>query len=618
MLRAWPCGQRAGVAGRRAMMADQKNLVLAIVISVVILLGYQMFFEKPRHEQQQAQQQTQQQTTGQQPAQAPQAAPGQPGAAPAVPGAPVSEMPQLGVDTSGVVGGAAADPKAERAAALKQSPRVVIHSPALSGSLALKGARIDDLLLNKYRETLAANSPNVELLHPAGTARPYYAEFGWLGDRSIKLPDRNTVWTADRSELSPGKPVTLSWDNGAGLVFEQRIELDNDYVFTVTQRVRNAGDADITLAPYGLVSRTGQPDILDFYILHEGLLGVINDTLQEIDYSDLVEGGPKRFETTGGWLGITDKYWLAAVIPDQKSHVRVSFNSAKAGTVDKFQADFLMDGRVVPKGGVIEVTNRLFAGAKQVPLLDAYESKLGIPRFDLAVDFGWFYFLTKPIFYALLWFEKYLGNVGLAILALTVAIKLLFFPLANKSYKAMSKMKALQPKMQALKDRYGEDRQRMNQELMALYKKEGVNPAAGCLPMVIQIPVFFALYKVLFVTIEMRHAPFYGWIHDLSAKDPLGMLQLFGLVQWNVPPILDVINIGIWPLIMGATMFFQMKLNPQPTDPIQAKIFMFMPLMFTFILAPFPAGLVIYWAWNNVLSMAQQWLIMRRMGVKVT
>jgi len=601
------------------MMADQKNLVLAIVISVVILLGYQMFFEKPRREEQQTQQQSQQQQAGQQqPAQTPQAAPGQPGAVPAVPGAPVSEMPQLGVDTSGVVGGAAADPKAERTAALKQSPRVVIHSPALSGSLALKGARIDDLLLNKYRETLKPNSPNVELLHPAGTARPYYAEFGWLGDRSIKVPDRNAVWTADRSELSPGNPVTLSWDNGAGLVFEQRIDLDNDYVFTVTQRVRNAGDADVTLAPYGLVSRTGQPEILDFYILHEGLLGVINDTLQEIDYSDLVEGGPKRFETTGGWLGITDKYWLAAVIPDQKSHVRVSFNSAKAGTVDKFQADFLMDGRVVPKGGVTEVTNRLFAGAKQVPLLDAYESKLGIPRFDLAVDFGWFYFLTKPIFYALLWFEKYLGNVGLAILALTVAIKLLFFPLANKSYKAMSKMKALQPKMQALKDRYGEDRQRMNQELMALYKKEGVNPAAGCLPMVIQIPVFFALYKVLFVTIEMRHAPFYGWIHDLSAKDPLGMLQLFGLVQWNVPPILDVINIGIWPIIMGATMFFQMKLNPQPTDPIQAKIFMFMPLMFTFILAPFPAGLVIYWAWNNVLSMAQQWLIMRRMGVKVT
>jgi YidC/Oxa1 family membrane protein insertase len=623
MLRARQRGRRTGATGRRAMMADQKNLVLAIVISVVILLGYQMFFEKPRREEQQTQQQTQQQSQQQQagqqqPAQTPQAAPGQPGAAPAEPGALVSEMPQLGVDTSGVVGGSAADPKAERTAALKQSPRVVIHSPALSGSLALKGARIDDLLLNKYRETLKPNSPNVELLHPAGTARPYYAEFGWLGDRSIKVPDRNAVWTADRSELSPGNPVTLSWDNGAGLVFEQRIDLDNDYVFTVTQRVRNAGDADVTLAPYGLVSRTGQPEILDFYILHEGLLGVINDTLQEIDYSDLVEGGPKRFETTGGWLGITDKYWLAAVIPDQKSHVRVSFNSAKAGTVDKFQADFLMDGRVVPKGGVTEVTNRLFAGAKQVPLLDAYESKLGIPRFDLAVDFGWFYFLTKPIFYALLWFEKYLGNVGLAILALTVAIKLLFFPLANKSYKAMSKMKALQPKMQALKDRYGEDRQRMNQELMALYKKEGVNPAAGCLPMVIQIPVFFALYKVLFVTIEMRHAPFYGWIHDLSAKDPLGMLQLFGLVQWNVPPILDVINIGIWPIIMGATMFFQMKLNPQPTDPIQAKIFMFMPLMFAFILAPFPAGLVIYWAWNNVLSMAQQWLIMRRMGVKVT
>ena len=599
------------------MGGDQKNLLLAIVISVAILFGYQFFFEKPRPAQQQAQQQAGQKEAQQQAPQPSQAPPGQPGVAPSTPAVPVGEAPQIGFDAPGAAG-AADDPQAARAGALKQSPRVAIKSPALAGSLALKGARIDDLLLTRYRETLAPSSPMVELLHPAGTAQPYYAEFGWAGDKSVKLPDGNSVWTADRDELSPGNPVTLTWDNGAGLVFEQRIALDNDYMFTVTQRVRNSGGADVSLSPYGLVSRTGTPKTLGYYILHEGLLGVINNTLQEIHYSNLVEDGPKTTKTTGGWLGITDKYWLTAVIPDQKSEVSTRFISAPAGTDHKYQADFLMDARAVPKGGVAEVTNRLFAGAKQVPLLDAYEANLGIPRFDLAVDFGWFYFLTKPIFYALIWFEKYLGNVGLAILALTVVIKLLFFPLANKSYKAMSKMKALQPKMQGLKERFGEDRQRMNQELMALYKKEGVNPAAGCLPMVVQIPVFFALYKVLFVTIEMRHAPFYGWIHDLSAKDPLGLLTLFGLVNWNVPHMLDVVNIGIWPIIMGITMFLQQKLNPQPTDPIQAKIFLFMPLLFTFILAPFPAGLVIYWAWNNVLSMAQQWLIMKRMGVKIT
>lgn len=601
------------------MGADQKNLILAIAISVAILMGYQFFFEKPRPAQQQAQEQAQQQEaqTGaqQQAPQPPQAAQGQPGGAPSAPAAPVGEAPQIGFEAPG---GAAADPQAVRAGALKQSPRVAIVSPALAGSITLKGARIDDLLLTKYRETLAPDSPMVELLQPGGTAHPYYAEFGWIGGKGVKLPDRNSVWTADRDELSPGSPVTLTWDNGAGLVFEQRIALDNDYMFTVTQRVRNAGGAEVSLSPYGLISRTGTPKTLGYYILHEGLLGVINDTLQEVDYKNLVEDGPKTAETTGGWLGITDKYWLTAVIPDQKAHVRTRFISAPAGTDHKYQADFLMDAQAVPKGGAVEVTNRLFAGAKQVPLLDAYEANLGIPRFDLAVDFGWFYFLTKPIFYALVWFEKYLGNVGLAILALTVVIKLLFFPLANKSYKAMSKMKALQPKMQGLKERFGEDRQRMNQELMALYKKEGVNPAAGCLPMVIQIPVFFALYKVLFVTIEMRHAPFYGWIHDLSAKDPLGLLTLFGLIDWNVPSMLHVVNIGVWPLIMGMTMFLQQRLNPQPADPIQAKIFLFMPLMFTFILAPFPAGLVIYWAWNNVLSMTQQWVIMKRMGVKVT
>ena len=607
------------------MMADNKNLMLAIIISVIILLVYQVFFEMPRREaemarQQQIEQQRQQQQatpqTGEQ-------APGT-GEAPPVAGSPTApvtpmqqpgDTPQLGVDTSGVVGGGGVQPGAQRDVALNRSERVRIVSPRVEGSIALTGARIDDLFLKDYRETIDPESPAVELFRPGGTARPYYAEFGWLAEQGVKVPNRTTVWTADRSRLEPGKPVLLRWDNGEGLVFEQQISLDENFMFSIEQRVRNTGTGSFTIAPYGLISRTGiPPDILNFYILHEGLLGVINDTLQEIDYDDLIESGVQKFETKGGWLGITDKYWLAALIPDQTASVQVSFNSGKAGALDKFQSDFLMAGVAVPEGATVTVTNRLFAGAKQVPLLDQYEQDLGVPRFDLAVDFGWFYFLTKPIFYALIWLQQYLGNFGLAILALTVGIKLVFFPLANKSYRAMSKMKAMQPKMQQMKERYGEDRQRMNQELMALYKKEGVNPAAGCLPMLVQIPVFFALYKVLFVTLEMRHAPFYGWIHDLSAKDPLGILTVFGLVPWDVPAILDVVNIGIWPLIMGVTMYLQQKLNPQPTDPIQAKIFLFMPFIFTFILAPFPAGLVIYWAWNNVLSMAQQWVIMKRMG----
>ncbi len=598
------------------MMTDQKNLVLAIVLSVVILMGYQFFYAKPQHDKQVAQQATQQpQPQGQ-------SGTGQPAAGASGVQAP-GAAPQLGVDTSTVAGGAGAgaDTGPTREAALKQGPRIKINSPTLTGSIALTGGRIDDLSLKKYRVDLDPKSPMVELLQPIGTAHPYYAEFGWLpADKSIKTPTATTVWTADGSELTPNNPVILRWDNGEGLIFEQVVALDDKYMFSVTQRVRNSGNGSVTLLPYGLVSRTGTPKTLGFYILHEGLLGVLDDSLHEVKYKDLAEKdeGPKRFETTGGWLGITDKYWLAAIIPDQKAHMQASFNSGKNNNVEKYQADFLIDGRPVAPGGVLEVTNRLFAGAKQVPLLDDYETLYNIPRFDLAVDFGWFYFLTKPIFYALLWFEKYLGNIGLAILALTVSIKALFFPLANKSYRAMSKMKALQPKMQALKERYGDDRQRMNQELMALYKKQGVNPAAGCLPMVLQIPVFFSLYKVLFVTIEMRHAPFYGWIHDLSAPDPLGLLTVFGLFPWDVPTALHVVNIGLWPLIMGITMFLQQRLNPQPADPIQAKIFMFMPIVFTFILAKFPAGLVIYWAWNNVLSMAQQWVIMRRMGVKAT
>ncbi|MDH3701779.1 MAG: membrane protein insertase YidC [Alphaproteobacteria bacterium] len=602
-------------------MGDQKNLLVAIVLSIAILFTYQIFYEMPRADRERAQQQKlAQQKKASPQGEAPKVGaqtgtPGAPGTA-AVPGSVAGDTPSLGVDTSGVVGATTASPAARRETALKSVPRITIDSARLEGSLSLKGARIDDLSLRGYRETIEKDSPLVELLQPLGTGKPYYAEFGWLGDRALKLPNRNSVWTTNRDTITPGVPVTLSWDNGAGLVFEQRITLDDNYMFTVTQRVRNNRTEPVTLAPYGLISRTGTPEILGFYILHEGLVGVLNETLTEVDYSDLTEDGPQRFESNGGWLGITDKYWLTALIPEQKQTIKASFNSGSVNEIAKYQADYLLETRNVPAGGEIELTNHLFAGVKEVPLLDAYEADVGVPRFDLAVDFGWFYFLTKPIFYALLWLQKYIGNFGLAILALTVGIKLLFFPLANKSYKAMARMKALSPKMQALKERFGEDRQKMNEQLMKLYKEEKVNPAAGCLPMVIQIPVFFALYKVLFVTIEMRHAPFYGWIQDLSARDPLGMLTLFGLVDWQVPAMLDVVNIGIWPLIMGITMYLQQKLNPAPTDPMQAKIFMFMPIIFTFILAPFPAGLVIYWAWNNVLGIAQQWTIMKRMGVK--
>jgi YidC/Oxa1 family membrane protein insertase len=354
---------------------------------------------------------------------------------------------------------------------------------------------------------------------------------------------------------------------------------------------------------------------LGFYILHEGPLGVFNDTLTEVDYDDLQEVPKNQTDSTGGWIGITDKYWLAALIPDQKIGYKGTFQYTQPGQTDRYQADILSQQPLqIANGGTAQTVSRLFAGAKEVHLLDRYEKQFGIARFDLAVDFGWFYFLTKPLFFVLDYFFNRLGNFGLAILALTVCVKLVFFPLANKSYKAMSKMKGLQPEMTKLRERHGDDRQKLNQEMMALYKKEKVNPAAGCLPIMIQIPVFFALYKVMFVTIEMRHQPFYGWIHDLSAPDPMTIFNLFGAIPWDPPQFL---MIGIWPVFMGASMYLQQLLNPQPADPVQAKVFLFMPLFFTFLLGSFPAGLVIYWTWNNVLSITQQWVIMKRMGVPI-
>ena len=601
---------------------EQRNLIMAVVASITILLGWQFLYEQPRLDKEMAARKAAQQQAGKNNPQTSQnlqssqmtkgptvPAPGPQSATPSVPGsgAMIPAAPVVGIPLK---------PKGpSRSSIIKGAKRVQINSKRLIGSIKLKGGQIDDLVFTKYYETIDPNSPTITLLSPTGAENPYYAQFGWVAsDSGIKLPTSETNWNTDQSTLSPNKPIRLSWDNGQGLKFIRTITLDENYMFSITQSVENNSNKAVTLFPYGLVSRTGTPEVLGFFILHEGLLGVFNGQLKEIDYDDLQESKNISQRSTGGWIGITDKYWLTALIPNQKSNIQTNFRHNLQDKADKYQVDYLGDAKTIGPGSSVSVNNRLFAGAKEVKLLDAYEEKLGISRFDLAIDFGWFYFLTKPIFYVLMWFADHIGNYGLAILLLTILIKIFFFPLANKSYRAMSKLKQLQPKMTKIRDRHKNDRAKMNEAMMQLYKTEKVNPAAGCFPMLIQIPVFFALYKVLFVSIEMRHAPFYGWIQDLSAPDPTSIFSLFGLIPWTPP---EFLLIGIWPILMGVTMYLQQKLNPAPADPMQAKIFMFLPFIFTIMLARFPAGLVIYWAWNNILSIAQQWVIMRRMGVKV-
>jgi YidC/Oxa1 family membrane protein insertase len=585
-------------------MLEQKNLVVAIVLSLVILLGFQYFYELPRMRAQQEAQQAQQAQ------QAPQAPPGQP----ARPASPPAGAPGVGVPSvPGVPVEPAAQARHDRAEIVNQPGRVRIQSPRVTGSIALEGARIDDVVLPGYRETTDPNSPPITLLNPAGTEDAYYAESGWVPEaRDVAVPNDKTVWRADRSTLTPEQPVTLSWDNGQGLRFTREYTIDRDFMITVTSRVENAGTRPVSLLPYALILRSGTPQTSGYYILHEGPIAVFSDRLREISYKDVEKAGTLSESSTGGWLGITDKYWLVSLIPEQREAISAHFVHSVPDKRDRYQADYLGAAREVAPGATISDSYRLFAGAKEVKLLARYRDELGIPKFEDAVDWGWFWFITKPIFQALDWLGKEIGNFGIAILLLTVAIKLLFFPLANRSYVMMSRMKALTPEMTKMRERFGDDRQRLNQEMMALYKRHQVNPLSGCLPIVLQIPVFFSLYKVLFVTIEMRHAPFYGWVHDLSAPDPTTILTLFGLIPWVPPPILEPISLGVWPIIMGITMFLQQKLNPQPADPVQAKVFMFMPIIFTFMLAHFAVGLVIYWSWNNLLSMAQQWVIMRR------
>ncbi|HXL13607.1 MAG TPA: membrane protein insertase YidC [Bradyrhizobium sp.] len=597
-------------------MTDNRNTILAVILSGIVLIGWQYFFNLPQMEKQRAAQQAQSEMAKP----APDAATSQPGAAPA----PSANAPTANQPAAAVV---------SREAAIAAAPRVKIDTPRLAGTISLRGARIDDLSLVQFHDTVNPSSPPIVLYSPSGTPNPYYAEFGWVpaSGSTVKLPDRDTLWQQEGgNSLTPSSPVTLKYDNGDGLTFRRTISIDDRYLFAIKDDVTNLGNAPVTLYPFALISRHGTPQVAGYYILHEGLVGYLGDQgLQEYSYKKIDDAKSVNFKVTNGWLGITDKYWASALMPDTNAQLQARYSSNLVGTVRTYQTDYLQDPQTIAIGGTGSASARLFAGAKEAsvvginfPLggLGGYNRELNLNHFDLMIDWGWFYFITKPMFLGLDFFYRLFGNFGISILLVTVLVKLLFFPLANKSYASMAKMKSVQPQLAALKERYPDDKVKQQQEMMEIYKKEKINPIAGCLPVALQIPVFFSLYKVLFVTIEMRHAPFFGWIKDLSAPDPTNLFNLFGLLHFDptqLPLFGQYLALGVWPIIMGITMWFQMKLNPTPPDPTQQMIFGWMPLIFTFMLAGFPAGLVIYWAWNNLLSVLQQSFIMRRNGVKV-
>ena len=536
-------------------------------------------------------------------------------------GAPTSAPPTPGGNAPAPsihIGGSSPAGVQTREAAISSSPRIQIDTPRVHGSIALRGARIDDIVLKNYRETVDEDSPEIELFSPSGSANPYYAEYGWVGDvgANVKLPHADTVWLArNQSALTPDHPVVLTYDNGEGLVFERTYAIDDNYMVKVTQSVANNTSAAVTLYPYALVSRHGTPSILGFFILHEGLIGVFGEQgLEEVDYDDIAEEKISTFSDKSGWIGITDKYWASVLIPDQNTPYTARMTASEKGPMTIYQTDYLLDGKTIAAGSIGVVTGRLFAGAKESQVIDGYQENEGVFNFELLIDWGWFYFITKPLYQLINILYLWAGNFGVAILLVTVLVKLIFFPLANKSYVSMSRMKKVQPEMTVIRERFANDKAAQQKAMMELYKKEKINPMSGCWPMLLQIPVFFSLYKVLFVTIEMRHAPFFGWVQDLAAPDPTNFFNLLGLIPWDPPSFLAL---GVWPLIMGVTMFLQMRLNPPPPDPVQAQLFNWMPVLFTFLLASFPVGLVIYWAWNNTLTILQQSMIMRRQGVEI-
>ncbi|ASP50151.1 membrane protein insertase YidC [Sinorhizobium meliloti] len=577
------------------MMENNRNYFVAIALSVLILIAWQFFYVSPKMEKDRiAAEQAQQAQQTQQ----------QPGAQPAAPG-------------QALPGGAIPSAGESRDQAIGKSARVAIDTPALSGSINLTGARFDDLKLKGYRETVDPKSPVITLFSPAETADGYFTEIGYIGsDATGSVPGPQTTWTLSGGDkLTPSTPVTLSYTNDKGITFARTISVDDRYMFQVVDSIKNETAAPVSLSSYGRVTRFNKPTTPSIYVLHEGFVGVAGEHgLQEVGYSKVeddesVEPG----KSTGGWLGITDKYWAATIVPPQATPFDIRFSHFADGR-PRYQSDYKSDAVTVAPGQSVELKNLVFAGAKEVPVVDNYEVAYSIPNFDKLIDWGWFYFITKPMFKMMDFFFRLFGNFGIAILITTIVVKLIFFPLANKQYASMANMKKVQPKMEELKKKFGDDRMGLQQAMMQLYKEEKINPLAGCWPILIQIPVFFALYKVIYVTIEMRHAPFFGWIQDLSAPDPTTIINLFGLLPFEGPAFL---HLGIWPIIMGVTMFLQMRMNPTPPDPTQAMLFTWMPVVFTFMLASFPAGLVIYWAWNNTLSILQQGIIMKRQGVKV-
>ena len=489
-----------------------------------------------------------------------------------------------------------------------QAPRIKIDSNALSGSISLKGLRFDDLILKKYKQDLSENSPEVVLFSPSDTKDAYFAEIGWVSNlSSVKLPNNETIWNSDSEILTPEKPVNLFWVNEDGVKFLIAITVDENYLFTIEQTIVNNSTQELPVQSYGLINRKYTAVEKAVNILHQGPIGCIDENLKEYSYDDIKDKKSEKFTVSKvDWIGITDKYWLTSLIPDKSSNYSSNFNYAVKQEIERYQVDFISPVQIVKPGENFSIKGRLFAGAKKVDLLDKYEKQYDIKLFDRAIDFGWFYIITKPVFYAMNFFYKYVGNFGISILIVTVIIKLLMFTLANKSYRSMKRMKNLQPEINRIKNLYGDDKARLNQEIMALYKKEKVNPVAGCLPILVQIPVFFSIYKVLYVTIEMRQTPFYGWIKDLSAPDPTSIFNLFGLLPFSLPSFLMV---GAWPILMAITMFLQQRMSPEPADPVQAQVMKFMPLVFLVMFSSFPAGLLIYWSWNNILSIIQQYYI---------
>jgi YidC/Oxa1 family membrane protein insertase len=574
---------------------SSRNTIIFLVCALALFIVYQMFVLEPAQKRKAAELKAH-----------PPAA-----AAQLLPGAPALNAP----------------PAVTRAAALAASPRVPLAAPALKGSISLRGGRLDDLFLTKYRQTTDKGSPPVEMLRPEGAPFPWFIDFGWVGQNVPALPGATTNWTlAEGTTLAPGAPVTLTYNNGQGLSFTRRIAVDQNYMFTVTDTVANAGPIPVTLAPYGTVQRQGvPPDVAKSGVVHEGAIGYLDGHVRAFTYKDLSKNGgsTQEFNSAGAWTGITDRYWLAALIPDAGEQVHAVYRDAKAGNVDVYEANYTGAARTIAPGGQVTVTQHLFAGAKTVPLLQAYQKSLGIAHFDDAVDWGrFFFFLTRPIYTFLTFIFHQVGTFGVAILLLTVCVRVAFFPIANKQYESMTKMKKVQPLMEDLRRRYKDDPAKQQQEIMALYQREKVNPLAGCLPILLQIPVFYSLYKVLNISIEMRHAPFLAF-SDLSARDPTTIWNLFGLIPWNpahtplLGPILDTsLHLGILPLAYGFTMFLTTSMTPQTgVDPAQQRIFQFMPLIFMFIMAPFAVGLLIYWTWSNVLTTLQQYVMMRRFKV---